>query len=283
MKLGPRQLEALRQLIVDHHQAFVANWVSPTLISDATRARLEALGIYKPKAKTVQDAYVLGVVAAQSPGAGDKMTYEQLKREIAAQPIPFSESEKQAIEVAQMSAGQYITGLGQRVANSVGAMALAEQPGPAEQYREKVRHAVAQNLLDRKTIKELKSDLGHATGDWCRDLERIANTETSAAMAQGTAQAAVRDFGPDVKMFFDHAPNCCKYCRKLVCEEDSDRPKVFSLKELEANGTNVGRKASQWRPVCAGIHVNCRCVLSPMPKGFEFDAKNDLVPIRKKA
>lgn len=279
MILTARQLEALRQLIVDHHTAFVANMVNPAQLSEETISRLARLGLVRPQAKGVADAYALGVLASKAPDAGDSITFRQLRSALASQSIPLSSAEKAAIQAAEMSAGQYITGLGNRVAGQIAARVLDAVPGPtqAETYVGQVRDVVANAVRDRKTLKQIKSDLGWSTGDWTRDLERVANTELSHAMSVGTAQKAVRDFGPAVRVAKLHAPRCCKHCKRLYCVDKSDIPRVFLLTELEGNGTNVGRRASEWLPTLGPLHPHCRCVVQAIPPGMIFNAKGQMV------
>lgn len=282
MKLGPRQLEALRQLILDRHQAFVANFINPALLSPETRARLERLGLVKPEAQTVKEAYFLGTLAAHAPGEAEKMTYPQLLAQVRARPVPLSREERHAVTEAEATAGQYITGLATRISADTGQTVANMSPGAVEAYQAKVRGVVSDAIRDRKTVSQLKSDLGHATGDWTRNLERVANTEMSAAVSLGTAYAAVeRAKGKPVRACKISAKNCCKWCAKLWIDDKTGNPRIFDLAELEANGTNVGRKASQYLPTLGPTHPNCLCSLTIVPTGFEFDARGDLRPARR--
>ena len=72
--------------------------------------------------------------------------------------------------------------------------------------------------------------------------------------------------------------NCdCPHCRKLYLNTDGT-PKLFKLSELEANGTNIGLKPSEWKATISQAHPRCRCLLQyfediPNTKieDFEFD------------
>lgn len=283
MKLGPRQLEALRQLILDRHQAFVANFINPALLSPETRARLERLGLVKPEAQTVKEAYFLGALASHAPASAEKMTYPQLLERVKARAIPLSREERHAITEAEATAGQYITGLATRISADTGQTVANMSPGAVEAYQARVKEAVAGAVRDRKTVGQLKSDLGHATGDWTRNLERVANTEMSAAVSLGTAYAAVeRAKGKPVRACKISAKNCCKWCAKLWIDDKTGNPKIYDLAELEANGTNVGRKASEYLPTVGPSHPGCRCHLTIVPAGFDFDEKGDLRPAKRK-
>jgi hypothetical protein len=48
----------------------------------------------------------------------------------------------------------------------------------------------------------------------------------------------------------------CEMCKKLYLGSDN-HPIIFKLEDLEANGTNVGRKQAQWLPVVGATHPHC--------------------------
>ncbi len=282
MKLGPRQIEALRRIILDRHQAFVANFINPAVISPETLERLARLGLIDPKAETVKDAYFLGVLASHAPNDAENLTYPQLLARVRARPVPLSPEEQHAVTMAEVTAGQYITGLATRISADTGQTVANLSPGAVASYRQAVRDSVADAIRHRKTVSQLKSDLGHATGDWARNLERVAITEISNAVSLGTAFAAVqRAKGKRVRACKNSARNCCKYCAKLYIEPTTGNPRIYYLDELEANGSNVGRKASEYRACIGPTHPACRCILQIVPDGFEFDANGDLRPVSR--
>lgn len=52
----------------------------------------------------------------------------------------------------------------------------------------------------------------------------------------------------------------CTWCRKFYLNSDGS-PKEFSLRELQANGSNDGKPKSQWKPTVGATHLRCRCQL----------------------
>lgn len=48
----------------------------------------------------------------------------------------------------------------------------------------------------------------------------------------------------------------CVHCRKAYLGSNG-APKLFKLSELEANGTNIGRKQSEWKPTLGQLHPHC--------------------------
>jgi len=51
----------------------------------------------------------------------------------------------------------------------------------------------------------------------------------------------------------------------------------FKLSELQANGTNYGKKASEYLPTITPLHVNCRCALVEIPPGWSFNEEGQMI------
>ena len=52
----------------------------------------------------------------------------------------------------------------------------------------------------------------------------------------------------------------CRWCRKFYQNPDGS-PVLFTLAELQANGSNYGKPKSEWKPTIGKTHVRCRCML----------------------
>lgn len=295
MNLTEEQLHELLAIIDRHHNAFIANYLSPAVLPPATLDALAAAGIVDPQVQGLRDAFLFGMLGANLPqGGGPTVSYAQLADRLARNPFPLSDAEQHAISAAQMSAGQYISGLGAKVKAQI-TERVTRRPSPAEQDEQPTemetdaglaerdaaayKQVIAEGTANRKQLGSIATDLGHATGDWTRDLERVAATEMSAALQQGTAAVAQKQFGDDARVAKIARPACCDQCEKLY-NDSSGRPIIFSLSDLQNNGTNVGRKARDWRPVCGPTHPNCLCVLTVVPNGFQFGKDRLLVPAK---
>lgn len=303
MFLTPEQLRDVMAIVDRHHNAFIANFVSPSALPPETLAKLEAAGIVKPQVQGIRDAYMFGVLAANLPsGGGPTVSYAQLADRLARNPFPLSAVEKQAVSVAQMSAGQYISGLGAKVQTQVGqaimqadkaaqrrrtqadrgradanGVMMVTDPATAAADSAAYKQVIAEGIQQRKQLGSIVSDLGHATGEWARDLERVAVTETQNAMQQGTANVIAAQHGEDARVAKLAANNCCDQCRRLYVDSTTGKPVIFALKDLQANGDNYGRKARDWRPVVGSTHPNCQCYLVTLPAGMTFDDKGMMV------
>ena len=278
MLLTDAQLHEIRQIIADHHSAFVANVISPRAVPPDTLERLRAKGLLNVQINSVEDAYLYGqLLAALEDPKLSKMTYEQFKAHLKRNPIPLSPIEQRAVQMAEHSAGQYAKGLGNRIDIQTGQVLINADSNLQAKMRDTIRTATAEALAKRETAKQLASNLGHETGDWARDWDRIAITESHNAMQRGTADLYAKRFGAGVRVAKRLMPDACENCVRLHLGPDG-HPRIFKLSELERNGTNHGRKARDWRPVVGTVHPHCQCQLIRIPEGWGFDEHDELVP-----
>lgn len=52
----------------------------------------------------------------------------------------------------------------------------------------------------------------------------------------------------------------CSWCSSFY-QDKNGNPKIYTLAELAANGTNDGEPKSNWKPVIGSTHPRCRCQL----------------------
>jgi hypothetical protein len=276
--LTEAQLYQIRQIVADHHSAFIVNTISPSAVAPEVLQALKDKGLVNVQVNSIEDAYLYGqVLAMMDDPKFANMSYEQFKQHIQKNPIPLSPIEIQAVNFAQQQAGQYCRGLGNRVDSSTGQILIEADAALRQQLRDTIKTKTAENVAKRESLKKLKSELGWATRDWARDWQRIANTEKQNAMQRGVADHYGKRYGGDVFVSKRPMPDACKHCKRLHLGPDG-QPRIFKLSELEANGTNVGRKAAEWLPVVGTVHPHCQCQMVRVPDGWGYDEQGSLVP-----
>ena len=185
----------------------------------------------------------------------------------------LTRSERLALEYANNRAGQYITGLTDRVAKEIHGLTVAEGEFLRTRYREGVTAAIA----NREAWGSVKSKLGHATGEWSRDLDRVVATEMHEAYQHGKAGELQELHGDDATVFKQPSGDACPDCLRLHVGPDGN-PRTFRLSELAGHGTNVGKKRGEWQAVIGTVHPWCACELTHMPAGWAFDEDGSMVP-----
>lgn len=270
----PEQLEEVRAVVARYHavlalSVFGADAVPPDLLKD-----LRAAGVAIPDARDlITDGFTFGQLFAllRDPKLSTKTPAEvaslaaQRKQQLALSP-----AEKAAVAVARKHAGQYVVGLASRVTGQVmQAVVGAEENLTPARMVELIQDHTAANLERRETADKLRSDLGWSMGNWTRDWGRIGMTETNNAIQEGSAGAIEAQHGVDVLVSKVPRGDACPDCRRLYLE--GGEPRVFKLSELRRNGTNVGRKKKDWRPVVGATHPWCGCMLVRVPPGTRWE------------
>lgn len=280
MLLTDEQIHEIRRIIEEHHSAFVANTIDPNAVDPELLERLREKGLLNAQINSTQEAYLYGVMlAAMNDPKAATMGYDQFKEHLRKNPIPLSQVETRAIEMAQHRAARYAVGLANSISTYTTEQVDAlDRTMVAQAIREEIQTATAENIAKRESVRKLKSDLGWKRKDWSRDWDRVAVTEKNTAMQRGAADHYGKEFGKDVLVFKRPMPDACKHCVSAYLVPGTNRPKVFKLSELEANGSNFGMKVAQWLPTVGGLHPNCQCQLVRLPKGWGFDEDGELLP-----
>jgi hypothetical protein len=192
---------------------------------------------------------------------------------------PMNKAQQASVVFIRQRGAQYVVGLGNRVADDFTTLAIESETEARAELREVIATETAESLIRRETAKKLASRLGNATGDWARDLDRIARTEIVNAQNEGQVDAwqePIKTMG--FRVAKRPAPDACKSCKKAYLMPDGT-PRIFDEAELRANGTNFGRKQKDWLPVIGTLHPNCACMLIIVPPNFGFNAEGQMVPL----
>ena len=303
--ITPEMMRRIQEIIRTHHVAVAAVMFGKDAVSSEDWKLAQALGVVSAgdDAQGITERlHTCGAFLAHLTQAAATERYgttlAEFEDHIKKHPIPQTRTEHHAAQYTAARGAQAIVGLGNRVGATLGSALIEADKAQDERLRGIMRDAVASKFGDeaatkrlqavgadkglsdeffhdqfRKTVRQVASDIGHATDDWTRDVYRIAQTETHTAVQEGIKESWLETEDEQAKaqgraprrilVFKLPRPDACKHCIELHL--DAGVPRIFYLDELQANGTNVGRKAADWRPVVGSVHPHCACVLSKVP------------------
>lgn len=173
-------------------------------------------------------------------------------------PEHLSTEEAAAWLSARTRAGVHITAIGERA-------------------RQDVRAMTRQAIEDGINWKQFAARLNAKYGAWTRDWERVARTELQGAYNEGVVAAAVAHGGMEQRIARVPEKDACEHCKRLFLV--GGVPRIFTVRELVNNGTNVGKKPENWQATVWPIHPNCRCDSVMVPSGHGFDDSWNLTPV----
>jgi hypothetical protein len=257
------------------HALFVSHNVGESVLSADDRKLLKKYGIEIPKEYTpFEQAFYFGTLAGVLRTQTGKVTYSDFKKQLLRGWFPLTTLQKNALEGLKNRAYTYVKDLGQRIGKFVQEKAQGELL-TATLLKEEITDAVQKN----KSVRDLVSDIGSKTGDWNRDLGRIAETEMQNAFQTGMLTSIIERYGEDSIVYKEVYAGACKHCVELYLTNGyGSQPRLFRIPNLLKNGTNVGRKAKDWLPVLDAVHPFCRCQLQYLDRGKLWDGKKFAYP-----
>jgi hypothetical protein len=280
--MTPQQLDQIAQIIRDHHTAFVVAVGADPAAGQAEIQRLIDQGILPPQTfDIITDSYQYGQLVGSlrefdTINQAKEFTYEKFKKQIRKRPRPLTSQEQHAIDWTKHSVAVHCKGLGNKIADDFSRVIIDADSELRKQTIGQIRTEVEHNIERRKVWKDIASEMGHFKEDWSRDWGRIAATEKQNAMQEGFASSLAEREGPVDQVYVSKIPkpDACPECIRLYLENgQGSPPKVFTLAELQENGTNVGRKARDWKAVVGVTHPWCACELVHIPPGWGFETK----------
>jgi hypothetical protein len=274
--LTKKQIEKLKQ-IIDKHMDIIMSLTTGGG-KKPSPAVLKKLGLPAEFTDLITDAYKYGKLGVLKGKPIDKMSADEIEKLLKTTSI--TAAQKSAVELSQINAQQHINSLNAKVTSSVLSLAIKEQLNMYTTVEQVVPEAIKNSTERYKVIQQLRE----MSGDWERDWHRVAHTEMWDAKVHGEAQAIFNGESPlsnkkgETKVFKRPGPNACSMCKKLYLEPDGVTPRIFTLSELQANGTNYGKKQRDWVATLGTLHPNCLCPLSVMPDGYHFNSIGQLEP-----
>lgn len=282
MIFNQSQIQDMLSILKRYELIFVASQLGLDFLSQYDKDVLRAAGIdldkYKNKKGIIEHAFLFGILAeAIGDDRAKKMSYANFKKFLASGNfIPLSEQEEFALQNVKQRAYTDITNLGNRMRNSLSNSVLRNNQQQSLLVQKVIQKKAIKAIELRSGARGLASDLANTSKDWEVDWLRIAYYLTHEAYNTGRAQNILKEQGGDVEVYFDVFPKACNHCKELYLEEPNNpdsKPKIFKLKDIIANGNNIGRKAVDWLPTVAPIHPYCRCIINYKKPGFDWNPK----------
>lgn len=289
MIVSKEKIDKVRSIIERYYNALIFKVSGTSSLSDEQiQALIESNFIdLVDDSGAIKDAYYIGRLRNVNDPRDRELdiTLNDFRRKFKDQVVPISDAEKYAVQHAQESAANFITGLREKVKTGVESIISNNNLDYRNRViTEQIRPTIVEGLEENRTVAKIASELREKTGDNFRDWKRVAINETATAMNLGEMDAIVdrNKSKPPEEIYvfkrvnFDAAT--CQYCKKAyLINSDSQVPKVFKLSQLQANGTNYGKSPKEYLPTVTPLHVNCRCALVEVPNGWGFDENGRMI------
>jgi hypothetical protein len=276
--------EQIRELldIVDYHSSFtIGSTLGFDSLTDYDRFILIKHGIHPEDFKSDYPPYyqkylwgrlsaLLGERNAKEIEFKDFVNY--IKR---GQYVPLNTVEKHEYNVARNKTYEHIKDFWGKARTDISTVIGSEELKRRNQFEEILGDEIKRGVLERKAVTSIVSEIGNRMQRWDKDYGRLVETEMQDIYNQGRAAQIRERSGNDVLVFKDVFPGACRHCIRLYLTNGiGSEPYVFKLAKLEENGTNIGRKQDDWKPVVGSTHPWCRCDLRGLPSGYGWNEES---------
>lgn len=263
-----KQTENLLNIIDFHTSIFIATQMGEDVLSTFDKYILSKFGFdvksIAQKYPPYLQSFMFGRLTAWlSDNQANSIVYSDFEKYLkSGQYFALTDKEKRLYDISLNRSYSHIKNLGGKKKDE-----LVKQIS-----EEDVRREISSSIKDRTSIQNIISNWGHKTENWQRDYGRIAETEMNSILQLGRATQIEEKYGEEVLVYKDVFPGACRHCIRLYLEAGiGSKPILFTLEQLIANGSNIGRKVAEWLAVVESTHPFCRCNLQYVLPGMEWD------------
>lgn len=261
MIFTPNQVEEVLEIINRYHLVFIAHTSGPEVLSDMDKQVLESAGIdiedLLEDNPLVEQAFRFGMLSdAIGEARAKRLSYSEFTGFLkSGKFIPLTKVEQERLNVLKNRTYNDVRTLGGRI---------------SQQTRNIILEEGIRAVGDRESIRNMANAIARRTGDWIRDFDKISDYVMHTAFNEGRA-TNIEKQGIE-KVYFDVYPGACKECVKhYLTAGVGSEPKIFTIVELRANGTNIGRKVPDWKPTLSPMHPWCRCTVNQVRVGYAWN------------
>lgn len=274
MRFTPQQIQELLEIAERYNLTFIARTVGSSALTRREKGILQRAGfdLSKYPLHSIDKAFKFGILSnALQESVVKNMTYSQFKTYFkSGKHIALNRTENMLLQALKDQTASDLRKFGTKMQNDVRDTFVRLVNGEPIKHTKLVTDEVARAIRDRNSLKDVVTELGKKTGEWERDLGKIADTCLHHAFNEGRLAQIARD--PNKKVYFDVYPGACKHCiGHYLTGGIGSEPKIFTVPELKANGSNVGKKVADWQPVIGGMHPFCRCTINEVPDGYMWN------------
>lgn len=268
-KITPSTIKRVEQIIQEHLETLNITVLGNGKISPRLAKKL---GINSKLENIIETAYKYGKLS--SIKRIDKMDLRKLVSK-----VKLNNVQDYNLSNIKLLSEQSLNTLAQKTTSKLISTIIQEQLSFPQMLSQEAKNALENNI----TPSELANKLRDITQDTLRDWNRVANTEMWTAKCRGEVDSILSGDNPttskgkDTMVFIRPSPDACNKCKQLYLERDGVTPRVFKLEDLINNGSNYGKKQSEWQAVVPPLHPNCICSLNVKPDDTIFDKNGNLV------
>ena len=270
MLTGKTLFNRIDEIVELSYLTFLFELIGADILSDAQKRQLESMGLIIGQRPLIELLYIL-IRNRPRDGYDNAKSLQQLFDEIANTGVlpVVSDAQQATIDTAKVAFMESIESTKAELKKKIRQEIIKAN----KEYRQSVSvHRYVNVQKEQKKHKDytaalvaalvLLPDLIH------KNFKRVYTTNLTdfindAVVDQATLDATLTGVPSADTQVYKKVVNdgsLCQWCRRFYMRKDGS-PIIYSLSELQANGTNEGKPKSAWKPVLGATHPHCRCQL----------------------
>lgn len=283
------QIHQLLEILQKQNLVFISSKLGVNYLTDDEIGKLQSYGInpfhlYKEANDIATMSFHFGIISdAIGKLEAKGITLENLEEYFnKGQHIPLTQIEKNTIESIKKQYLGDIRANNGKIFQDMNNIISKNEKENRDAYEKVIRDEIQKGILMKKVSSEIARDLARATGDWSRNFKRIVEYISHTAFDEGRAAMIKDKYGDDALVAKNVYTGACKYCIDLYLTAGiGSQPIIFKLSKLQANGTNIGRKVNELKPIVGATHPYCRCTLFYVNTKYSWNPKTQAFDIPK--
>lgn len=262
------------EIVERAYLSFMFMLVGDDFLSDEQKRQIEALGLIVGRRPLIELLYIL-IRNRPTEGYAKDATLNRLLDQVSSTGIlPILNDAQQAT----LDTGR--AAIMEAVESTKADIKKRVRQEVIEANREHRQHVAVKRVENVHVVKERKDALrdkllklipaimASAQDAFERSFtSALTDTVNDVAVDTATAESLFTGVPPkDVEVYKKviNDDRLCRWCDKFYRNPDGS-PIIYTLAQLQANGTNYGKPKSEWKPVLGKTHPFCRCQLFHRP------------------
>lgn len=274
MIFSQKQIFKIMEIIDKNQAIFIGSKLGLKYLSPFQKSILKRYGVdldeFEGNISEIEKAFYFGMLAQKLGGLKSfnltNKNFEKWFEEKLNQ--PKNKTRNEAIDFIKKRSFADLSGLGNRIQGKLSNRILTAPLTKRKKIEKQIKETSQKGLEKNWTSQQLASELRNLTEEWARDFSRIADFVLQEAYGFGRAQQILEDYGEDAEVYKQTFPGVCKPCEENY-GSPGEKPVIYKLEDLLANGNNIGRKNQL--PVVGNAHPWARSILHVVPPDSEWD------------
>lgn len=270
MLLDKSLLEKIKTILEKKYTTLLLSFNGKSYFSNKELEELKSKGIDIERASTLELIYKYNYLNSELDDSRPK-TLKDAKLQIENTNLTLKNRQKTHIEAAKLG----IEGLLEQAKSNL----VAEVSNSFSRINNQINAEESFDLIENaknKSLSQFRQLLKQASDKSNRSWQTMAITEVSNLVGHASLDRITETSeGQDANEIYVYRliadSQACPWCKKFYGIET---PKLYRLSTLIANGSNYGKKKSDWKAVVGATHPNTRTSqILKLQKGYALEGR----------